>query len=107
MVNINGTNSTTFKFTNNQTNEEYTIDLWTVGINLSTTRKQITFLLHWETAPTNPPTRVEDGVNYINVPNGEYNYECGNVKGLMRLVEPVTEPTTYENNDEKSVIYNG
>lgn len=107
MVTVNGTTSTDFSFTNNQSQQTYNIDLWTVGLNTTSNRKQITFMLQWDETPADPPTNVSDGVNYIHVPSGEYNYSLGDVKGLMKLVDPVSEPTTYENNDDNSIIYNG
>jgi hypothetical protein len=106
LVTVNGTTDTTFTFTNNQTNQSYTIDLWVVGmLPNGSARKQVSFYLNWTNGTSNEPTKVIDGINYIEVPQGEYNYMLGDTMGIMKLVAPV-EVTTYENQNQNKV-YNG
>lgn len=104
LITVNGTTSTEFEFVSNQTQQSYTMNLWPVGITPVSDRRQITFLLQWN-APADPSTSVSDGINYIQVPSGEYTYTLGDVKGLMKLVDK-SDPTTYENNTE-NIVYNG
>lgn len=104
LITVNGTTSTEFEFVSNQTQQSYTINLWPVGITPVSDRKQISFLLQWN-APADPSTSVSDGINYIQVPSGEYTYTLGDVTGLMKLVDK-SDPTTYENNTE-NIVYNG
>lgn len=104
-VTVNGTTDTAFVFTNNQTHETYSVDLWAVGINPLGRRRQLTFLLQWIDADTDTGAGVENGVNIIRVPRGEYDYSLGSVKGLMKLVDG-EGGTTYETQD-KNIVYNG
>lgn len=105
LITVNGTTDNTFTFTNNQTNQTYKMNLWPVGLlPFQSGRKQLTFYLNW-TNGTDIHTEVAEGINYIEVPQGEYNYTLGDVSGIMKLVAPV-EVTTYENENQNKV-YNG
>jgi hypothetical protein len=104
LITVNGTTSTEFEFVSNQTQQSYKIDLWTVGITPTSSRKQISFLLQWD-SPADPSTSVSEGINFLHVPSGEYTYTLGDVTGLMKLVDK-SDPTTYENNTE-NIVYNG
>ena len=105
LITVNGTTETDFSFTNNQTQQEYKLDLWTVGITPISARKQISFLLQWNDTTANPPTSVNDGINYINVPSGEYNFKVGEVCGLM-ILKGTPAPATYDNKTN-NIVYNG
>lgn len=106
LLTINGTYDTALKLINNQTRQEYNIDLSIVSLNVNSRRKQISFVMSWKnTATSETPTYVEDGVNYIEVPAGEYSYHVGSVCGLMMLKDP-TDPTTY-NLNPTNIVYNG
>lgn len=106
LLTINGTYDTALKFINNQTLQEYNIDLSIVSLNANSRRKQISFVMSWtNTATSETPAYVEDGVNYLEVPAGEYSYQVGNVCGLMILKDP-TDPTTY-NSNPNNIVYNG
>lgn len=106
LLTINGTYDTALKLINNQTLQEYNIDLSIVSLNVNSRRKQISFVISWtNTATSETPTYVENGVNYIQVPAGEYSYQVGNVCGLMILKDP-TINTTYDSTNN-NIVYNG
>ena len=105
-VTVNGTTCTEFQFTNNQTEETFSIDLWAVGINPLGKRKQLTFLLQWTNTTTDMGATVEDGVNCIRVPQGEYNYTLGDVCGIMKLTETNGGGSVYQS-DDINTVYNG
>lgn len=107
LVTINGTYATTLTLTNNQTQQEYTIELAPVSLNVNSKRKQITFVANWtNTATSETPTYVSDNVNYFELPAGEYSYQVGSVSGLMTLSDPESS-TTYDNNTNTNIVYNG
>lgn len=102
---VNGTNCTRFVFTNNQTQQTYTVDLLAVEINPLGQRKQLSFLLKWTDTATDTGTGIVNGVNIIRVPAGEYNYTLGEVCGIMKLVS-AAGGTVYSS-ESINKVYNG
>lgn len=106
LLTINGTCDTALKLINNQTRQEYYIDLSIVSLNVNSKRKQISFVMSWtNTATSETPAYVDNGVNYLEVPAGEYSYQVGDVCGLMILKDPTTQ-TTYDSTNN-NIVYNG
>lgn len=105
VVVVTGTTSTEFTFTNNQTQETYSVDLQAIGITPNGERKQTAFLVQWVNSERERSAEVIDNVLVMKLPSGEYNFELGCVNGLMMLMEDA-DRTTYEN-DSNNMVYNG
>ena len=134
-VTVNGTTSTEFEFVNNQTQQKYTMNLWPVIYDYCQPRgrRDCSFMLKWFSTPEQidefftqsyfdahddmynaeafreifkqEKTAKIEGFNFIYCPAGEYNFDLGGVKGIMKLVDK-SDPTTYENNTN-NIVYNG
>ena len=105
LVVINGTDSADFHFVNNQTHDEFDVDIYPLG--LPSQRKQTAFVIRWFNTTTDMGAEVIDGEVVIRCPSGEYNYQLGCVKGLMRLTDEDASSQKIYEEKPNNVVYNG